>query len=100
MRTLMDKINYFESLPVQDVKSFNEIFTGAKLEGLDQSLDVEIGELADTDTTRFLTVGTLIVKHNFKQEPKQEVSEYEQSKNGKTFKVSGFKRAYTAKPGL
>lgn len=64
MKTLIDKINHFESLPECTVAKFNEIFT-SKLEGLDQNLEVEIGELADTDTTRFLTVGKLIIKHNF-----------------------------------
>lgn len=64
MRTLIDKINHFESLPSQSVDEFNKIFD-VKLTGLSGDLDVEIGELADTDTTRFLTVGTLIVKHNF-----------------------------------
>lgn len=63
MKTLMDKINYFETT-AGTVADFNKIFT-AKLEGLDQSLEVEIGELADSDTTRFLTVGSLIVKHSF-----------------------------------
>lgn len=61
--TLIDKINQFENTP-GTVSDFNSIFS-AKLEGVCPSLLVEIGELADTDTTRFLTVGTLIVKHNF-----------------------------------
>lgn len=61
---LMDEITRFEALPVQTVQTFNEVFT-VKLQGLAPDLEVEIGELADTDTTRFLTVGTLIVKHNF-----------------------------------
>lgn len=64
MRTLIDKINHFESLPVQTVAKFNGIFD-AKLTGLNEELEVEIGELADTETTRFLLVGTLVVKHNF-----------------------------------
>jgi hypothetical protein len=63
MKTLMDKIIAFEKTAAT-VKEFNEIFA-VKLEGFDPTLEVEIGELADTDTTRFLTVGKNIVKHNF-----------------------------------
>lgn len=65
MKTLMDKINHFESLSSQTVKDFNEIFTNSPLESLAPDLEVEIGELADSDTTRFLTVGKLTVKHSF-----------------------------------
>ena len=65
MKTLIDKINRFESLPVSSVTKFNEIFPQCKLEGLDGNLEVEIGELADSDTARFLLVGSLIIKHSF-----------------------------------
>lgn len=64
MRTLIDKINHFEMYTDGTVQDFNKIFS-TKLDGIDETLPVEIGELADTDTTRFLTVGNLIVKHNF-----------------------------------
>lgn len=64
MRTLMDKINHFESLPVSTVAEFNKIFN-VKLTGLAGELEVEIGELADSETTRWLTIGSLLVKHNF-----------------------------------
>ena len=64
MRTLMDKINHFENNTNGTVSDFNEIFPN-KLEGICPSLQVEIGELADSDTTRFLTIGSLLVKHNF-----------------------------------
>lgn len=97
MRTLMDKIMYFETLPSQTVKEFNEIFTRTQLAGLDPTLHVTIGELADTDTTRFLTVGTLIVKHNFTPMPalieveqdgpgthaKDHIPEYRENRQGK-----------------
>ena len=76
----MDKIMYFETLPSQDVKTFNEVFTRTELTGLDPTLDVMIGELADTDTTRFLTVGKLVVKHNFTPTP--ELIEMEQDGPG------------------
>lgn len=72
MKNLMDKINAFEKTE-QTVAHFNEIFS-VKLTGLCDTLLVEIGELADTDTTRFLNVGTLIVKHNFT--PAKEDIEY------------------------
>lgn len=65
MKTLIDKINEFESQSKQTVAKFNEIFSTCKLTDLCDNLEVEIGELADSDTTRFLTVGSLIVKHNF-----------------------------------
>lgn len=65
MKTLIDKINRFESLPVSSVAKFNEIFPQCKLEGLDGNLEVEIGELVDSDTTRFLLVGSLVIKHSF-----------------------------------
>jgi hypothetical protein len=64
MRTLIDKINYFEQRTNGTVEAFNELFT-VKLTGVDPTLSVEIGEIADSDTTRFLTVGELVVKHNF-----------------------------------
>lgn len=64
MKTLIDKINHFET-KTGTVAEFNEIFS-AKLEGVCPSLLVEIGEIADSDTTRFLTVGNLVVKHNFR----------------------------------
>lgn len=70
MRTLVDKINYFET-KAGTVSEFNSIFP-AKLTGLDQSLLVEIGELSDTDTTRFITVGDLILKYNFTQKTGEE----------------------------
>lgn len=63
MRTLIDKIVYFEETDCT-VAEFNGIFT-SKLVGFSPSLLVEIGELADTDTTRFLKVGKKLVKHNF-----------------------------------
>lgn len=69
MKTLMDKITHFETRTNCTVREFNEVFD-MKLEGLDPDLEVEIGELADTDTTRFLTVGTLVIKHNFAKTPK------------------------------
>jgi hypothetical protein len=62
---LVDKMNLFESMTFQNVGNFNKVFTDVQLEGLDNQLPVSIGELADTDTTRFLSVGSLIVKHNF-----------------------------------
>lgn len=64
MKTLMDKINHFETT-AGTVAEFNEIFT-VKLEGVCPSLEVGIGELVDSDTTRMLTVGKLLVKHNFR----------------------------------
>ena len=97
MRTLMDKINHFESLPAQTVEEFNKIFTRTELSGLDKTLHVTIGELADTDTTRFLTVGKLVVKHNFTPVPelveipqdgagthaKDSIPEYRENRQGK-----------------
>lgn len=80
MRTLMDKIMYFETLPEQTVEEFNKIFTRTQLDGLEPSLHVTIGELADTDTTRFLSVGKLVVKHNFTPTP--ELIEVEQEGPG------------------
>lgn len=65
MRTLIDKINYFESLPVQTVGEFNQIFPYTRLEHLPAELEVEVGELADGETTRWLLVGGLIIKHSF-----------------------------------
>lgn len=97
MRTLMDKINHFETLPSQNVEQFNKIFTRTELSGLDPTLHVTIGELADTDTTRFLTVGKLVVKHNFTPMPdliemeqdgpgthtKDHIPEYRENRQGK-----------------
>lgn len=60
----MDKINHFENNTNGTVLAFNEVFT-SKLEGVCPTLQVDIGELADSDTTRFLTVGSLLIKHNF-----------------------------------
>lgn len=65
MKTLIDKINEFEALPKQTVEEFNKIFTDKPLKDLMNHLEVEIGEIADTDTTRYLMVGNLIVKHSF-----------------------------------
>ena len=65
--TLIDKINRFESSADNSVKAFNALFTDTPLTDLAEHLEVEIGELADTDTTRFLTVGNLTIKHNFVQ---------------------------------
>lgn len=65
MKTLMDKINRFESLPVSSVEEFNKLFPLCPLENLAGNLEVEIGEIADVDTTRFLLVGSLIIKHSF-----------------------------------
>ena len=62
---LMDKIKHFESLPKQTVSEFNKLFTNCKLSDLAGELEVEIGELADSDTTRMLSVGSLLVKHSF-----------------------------------
>lgn len=73
MKTLIDKINHFEST-TGTVAEFNNIFA-VKLEGVCPSLEVEIGELADSDTTRILTVGKLIVKHNFSPNKVTEVDE-------------------------
>lgn len=64
MKILIDQINEFESQSKQTVATFNKIFT-CKLTDLCDNLEVEISELADSDTTRFLSVGSLIVKHNF-----------------------------------
>lgn len=97
MRTLMDKINHFESLPSQDVKTFNEIFTRTQLTGLEPTLHVTIGELYDTDTTRILTVGKEVVIKNFTPMPdliemeqdgpgtktKDHVPEYRENRQGK-----------------
>jgi len=65
--TLIDKINHFESLDKQTVKEFNKLFTTCPISGIvDENALVEIGEIADTSTTRFLTVGnTLVIKHRF-----------------------------------
>jgi hypothetical protein len=70
----MDKINAFEKTN-QTVANFNAIFD-VKLTNLCDTLQVEIGELADTDTTRFLTVGNLIVKHNFTTNRTEDVIDY------------------------
>lgn len=67
----MDKIKHFESLPAQTVEQFNSIFVSSPLKDLSQDLEVEIGELADTETTRFLLVGSLIVKHRFVKDTEQ-----------------------------
>lgn len=72
MRTLIDRIVHFENTDCT-VAEFNAIFT-SKLEGFSPSLIVEIGELADTETTRFLKVAKKIVKHNFRV-PKGEENE-------------------------
>lgn len=64
MKTLMDKITHLEEKTDGTVLSFNKLFT-TQLDGVCPSLEVEIGELADTDTTRWLTIGSLLVKHNF-----------------------------------
>jgi hypothetical protein len=64
MRTLMDKINHFESLQCQTVEEFNKLFT-AKLENVPGDLEVEIGQVFGPDTCRWLSVGTLTVKHEF-----------------------------------
>lgn len=79
MRTLMDKINHFESLQSQTVKDFNEVFS-SKLRDVPDYLEVTIGGLADSSTTRFLTVGSLIVKHDFVQQSAAEIAEYEKRK--------------------
>lgn len=62
---LIDKIRMFEALPQQTVAEFNKLFTNCKLDDLAADLEVEIGELADSDTTRMLSVGKLTVKHRF-----------------------------------
>lgn len=65
MKTIMDKINEFESNSTQTVSQFNKLFPFAKLENLADGLEVEIGEIVDTDTTRYILVGGLVVKHSF-----------------------------------
>lgn len=68
MKTLMDKINYFESLPAQTVEEFNKIFV-AKLGDVPGGVEVEVGQIAGPDTCRWLTVGSLLVKHDFSRSP-------------------------------
>lgn len=65
MRTLMDRINKFESLPVQTVAEFNKEFTECPLLDVAENLEVGILELADSDTTRFVQAGNLTIKHRF-----------------------------------
>ena len=71
---LMDKISQFEKL-TGTVAQFNEIFVNAQLKEFKDDVEVEIGELADSDTTRMLTIGSLIVKHNFSPDKIVEVAE-------------------------
>lgn len=68
---LIDKINQFESLPSQTVGQFNRIFKNCQLKDLSPNLQVEIGEIADSDTVRFISVGSLIVKHRFVKDTEQ-----------------------------
>lgn len=65
MRTLMDRINKFENLPVQTVAEFNKVFTECPLLDIAENLEVDILELADSDTTRFVQAGHLTIKHKF-----------------------------------
>ena len=63
--TLIDKINNFESAPAQTVAEFNKTFPQNKLENLPDLLEIEIGEIADSETTRYILAGSLLIKHNF-----------------------------------
>jgi hypothetical protein len=92
-KTLIDKINEFENHQTWSVARFNEIFPECKLENLADNLTVEIGELADTDTTRFLQVGSLTVKHSFQPKQVDEISGYEvERKDGTIYTVGAHTR--------
>ena len=78
MKTLIDKINEFESAPVQSVEEFNRIFPYCTLENLTAGTEIEIGELADSDTTRWILAGSLRIKHSFQSRKELVFTEQEE----------------------
>jgi hypothetical protein len=60
---LIDRINKFENGDCT-VREFNKIFK-SKIVGFSDNLQVEIGNIHDTDTTRLLIIGKANIKHNF-----------------------------------
>lgn len=92
-KTLIDRINEFENHQTWSVERFNKIFPECTLENLADHLTVEIGELVDTDTTRFLQVGNLTVKHSFQPRRVEEILGYEvEKKDGTMYKVESYKK--------
>jgi hypothetical protein len=66
MRTLIDRINEFENGD-ETVKSFNEIFTTLPLKEFREDQIVTIGEPCSPETTRFVTVGNVTFRYDFKK---------------------------------
>lgn len=66
METLAEKIERFERTTDGTVKSFNEVFPETPLKQFKPDMIVDIGEIAQPVTTRYLTVDESVVfKHSF-----------------------------------
>lgn len=74
MRTLIDKINYFEN-GQETVENFNNIFPECRLEGYYNFANVAIGEPCSPETARLVHINVegneITIRHNFK--PKMEL---------------------------
>lgn len=65
MKTIGQRINEFDNMAIQNVRTFNQVFPDVPLTGFNDNDTVTIGDITLNATTRNVTINNTTIEHSF-----------------------------------